>query len=348
MVMIPLLHVLEHGGVLNASGVLSANYCTAWFLNIAAYCAVNTYGLISGYVGYEKKHGWTNFFMLLFQVSFYTILTTVFFAILSPEKINLKIILAAIIPFAYGSYWYYTAYFCLFFVMPYLDIFIKKATRTESRKMLISCFCVFSLLTTFFNRDIGNTVNGYSVLWLSILYLLGAYIKKYDIKVGGYAKAILGYLVCVLITWCSKLLIEFSTDVVFGVPKNGNYLIQYTSPTIVMCSVLLLLCFKELRFTQGCKKAISFFAPAAFGVYLFHREPLIWDFIDNAFAPFASYSTVGMLLATLITALLIWLIGSLIDKMRIQLFFVLKIKQCCENIDRRIINNKWIQLLENN
>ncbi len=87
--------------------------------------------------------------MLLFQVLFYTILTTVLFAILSPEKIGLKVILAAIVPFAYGSYWYYTAYFCLFFLMPYLDIFIEKTTKTEARKMLASCFFVFSLLTTF-------------------------------------------------------------------------------------------------------------------------------------------------------------------------------------------------------
>ena len=149
MMILPVLHVLEHGGVLNASITLSLNYCTAWFLNISAYCAVNTYGLISGYVGYGKKHRWISFFMLLFQVLFYTILTTVLFAILSPEKIGLKVILAAIVPFAYGSYWYYTAYFCLFFLMPYLDIFIEKTTKTEARKMLASCFFVFSLLTTF-------------------------------------------------------------------------------------------------------------------------------------------------------------------------------------------------------
>jgi len=93
---------------------------------------------------------------------------------------------------------------------------------------------------------------------------------------------------------------------------------------------------------------ISFFAPAAFGVYLFHREPLIWDFIDNAFVPFASYSTVSMLFATLISALLIWLIGSLIDKIRIQLFSVLKVKQHCETIYRRIANNKLIRLWVNN
>ncbi len=34
MMILPVLHVLEHGGVLNASITLSLNYCTAWFLNI--------------------------------------------------------------------------------------------------------------------------------------------------------------------------------------------------------------------------------------------------------------------------------------------------------------------------
>ena len=143
MMMIPVLHVLERGGVLNASGVLTTNYCAAWLLNVMSYCAVNTYGLISGYVGYGRKHRWSSFLILMFQVLFYTITTTVAFVFIKPEAVNLKVILGAIIPFAYESYWYYTAYFCLFFIMPYLDILIDRLTKIEAQKMLIATFLSF-------------------------------------------------------------------------------------------------------------------------------------------------------------------------------------------------------------
>ena len=51
MWMVVILHILNKGGVLGATAPLSVGCETARLLEIAAYCAVNCYGLISGYVG---------------------------------------------------------------------------------------------------------------------------------------------------------------------------------------------------------------------------------------------------------------------------------------------------------
>ena len=50
MLMVVILHVLGHGGVLDATTPLSAKYCVSWLIESFAYCAVNCYALISGYV----------------------------------------------------------------------------------------------------------------------------------------------------------------------------------------------------------------------------------------------------------------------------------------------------------
>ena len=55
MVMIQILHILGNGGILNASIGAPVRNNVAWFLEIASYCAVNCYALISGYVGYGRK-----------------------------------------------------------------------------------------------------------------------------------------------------------------------------------------------------------------------------------------------------------------------------------------------------
>ena len=55
MLMVVVLHVLGQGGVLKTSTPLSIGYSVAWILEIAAYCAVNCYALISGYVGVNSK-----------------------------------------------------------------------------------------------------------------------------------------------------------------------------------------------------------------------------------------------------------------------------------------------------
>ena len=56
MWMVVILHILNKGGVLAAAAPLSAGQGTARLLETAAYCAVNCYGLISGYVGVQRRH----------------------------------------------------------------------------------------------------------------------------------------------------------------------------------------------------------------------------------------------------------------------------------------------------
>ena len=65
MIMIPILHVLGHGGILDATEQLSLKYNVAWFMEIAALCSTNVYGIISGYVGYG-----TNCFIFIFRFCF--------------------------------------------------------------------------------------------------------------------------------------------------------------------------------------------------------------------------------------------------------------------------------------
>ena len=57
MWMVVILHILNKGGVLAAAAPLSAGQGTARLLETAAYCAVNCYGLISGYVGVQRRAG---------------------------------------------------------------------------------------------------------------------------------------------------------------------------------------------------------------------------------------------------------------------------------------------------
>ena len=50
MFMVTILHILTQGGILNASGRFTSQYEAGWLLQTMAFCAVNVYALISGYV----------------------------------------------------------------------------------------------------------------------------------------------------------------------------------------------------------------------------------------------------------------------------------------------------------
>jgi hypothetical protein len=95
-----------------------------------------------------------------------------------------------------------------------------------------------------------------------------------------------------------------------------------------------LLCFSKINFGNSWKKIITFFAPITFGVYLIHEEPLIRDnFINGRFKEYLQFNPVVMVLLVLGTAFAIWLVCSLIDKLRLKLFEVLKVKQLASNIE---------------
>ena len=339
MIMIVTYHILLHGGILSNSEPYSLHNSLAWLLEIAATCAVNMYALISGYVGYGRKHRTANIIYLYFQVIFYTVLTTGIFMILKPELVGAKMIIQAVFPFAYDDvYWYFSSYFCLFFFMPALNLMLDKFEKGTMQKLVIGLFIIYSILPTLFHSDFGKTNKGYSSLWLAVLYLAGAYIKKYGVPFRYKKwKNLLGYAGCVVITWGVKIGIELAADKVLHTTKDGNLLGSYTSPTIVLCAVFLLLFFEKLECGKLLTKWIQFFAPLSFGVYLFHEEPLIRKtFMAGRFSGYLTLNPVVMIIAVIGTALGIWLFASMIDKVRLMLFELLKIKQLSRRIAEKI------------
>lgn len=337
MIMIPILHILGHGKILGNATPLSMKYEIAYFIECACYCAVNCYALISGYVGYGKKHNPSKIINLYFQVIFYTVTITAGYYLITHNRIGTKMLINTVIPFAfYNPYWYFTSYFILFFFMPFIDKILDAFSKTAIKKILIISFIIFSLIPVFLQIDFAGIGNGYTFLWIAYLYMFGGYIKKYGIDIEHKSrKNLLFYFVCVFITWFVKFAVEFGTKIVFGTPKEGGYLINYTSPTVLLSAIFLLLFCANLKCNDRAVKFIKFFAPVSFGVYLLHEEPLIVDnFIKNAFVGYLSLNPILMILAVLGTALLIWLVGSLVDKLRILLFELLKVK----NISKKIEN----------
>lgn len=329
MIMIPVLHILGHGGVLWNVETLSVKYELVWLIEVAAYCAVDCYGLISGFVGYGSKYKYSNMLKLYFQVVFYTIIVTGISKIVAPEKVGIEEWIKAIFPFAYETYWYYTAYFYMAFFIPFLNLVLDACDEKKARKLILTIFILYMLVPLISQVDAGKTLNGYSSLWLGLLYLIGAYIKKYNpfnemknlTKIGGYC-------LCVTIVWGTKLVIELLSRQNREVVQNGNWLISFTSPLIVMSAVFLVLFFSNLEIGDKMKKWIAFFAPLSFGVYLIHEEPVVRNLlIKDKFIGYLSLSPIELVIAIIVTGIGIWFVCSLVDYVRIRIFSFLKIQQ---------------------
>ncbi len=334
MLMVCILHVLGAGGVLGATEPFSANYMLGWFLESATFCAVNCYALISGYVGVHAKHKYAGIVNLWLQVAFYSVLILLVFSKFLPAYVTKTEIVKAIFPVSMGQYWYFTAYFCLFFMMPVLGNGIKAASKAQARGALLACFVLLTVLPLFAARDIFSTMQGYSVLWLAFLYCVGAYIKVHGIEKNAKPwLCILVFLLCAILTCLSKVLPAY-----VGASAQEGFLLSYASPTVTVAAIALFLLFARARISRG-RGLIRFFAPLSFSVFLIHTHPLIFaNLLWGAFAFLASQNCCTLLGGVLLAALGIHLSCSIIDLVRHWLFKA-AVTKCTAWIENKLTRN---------
>ena len=351
MFLVATLHVLGAGGVLDSAAPLSPDYETAWLLECAAYCAVNCYALLSGYVGVNGRFRYANLALLWLQAAFYTILIPVAFALLAPGMVGTREVIRGFFPAMSNHYWYFTAYFAMFFFIPAFNYLVKHLKRRQMDVLAVSIVVVFSLLPTVFQRDVADifpgdlfiTYSGYSPLWLALLYILGAYARKYNLFARISCAGAFGiYALCILLTWGEKWMVEGLGMKVLGEYIPGGLLVSYTSPTILLAAAALLAGFSKLRLPAWTAKPIGFLAPLSFSVYLIHVHPLMWRYVmAGRFIAFGSYGTVKLAVSVLGAALGIYVLCSAVDAIRAALFRWLDLRGRLSRLEERYVGDLW-------
>ncbi len=342
MLMVLVLHILGVGGILKTATPLSADYEVAWFLEIAAYCAVNCYALVSGYVGLYSKFKYTNIACTWLQVAFYNVLFSAVAAFLLPE-ITRRHIFDACMPVYNNFYWYFTAYFAVFFLAPLFNRAILALSDKQLYAVAATIFFLFSLAPTFKSGDVFFINRGYSALWLALLYVLGAALRKCDIGSKIKARtAFLGYAACILITWGYKYMAEYHNAADPAAKSWPVFAVTYISPLILLSGIFLVIAFSQLRVAKVPQKLIAFFAPLSFGVYLIHTQRYAWRYLlSGRFAPLATWHPLALGGAVLLFALALFVVCALIEYLRDLLFRLLHIREWLTKIESRLLKDLW-------
>ena len=343
MFMIVVLHVLGKGGILNACSAHSSKYNIAWFLDIASYCGVNCYALISGYVGFGNSFKISRLICLWIEVVFYSLGISIIFKCFYPHSVSAMQILTSFLPVTQKKYWYFTAYFAIYFFIPFFNYLIENLSFKQATSLVICCIMVFSVLPVVslgsVFGDFFVTGYGYSPLWLAVLYLIGAFLKKYYKKdnVKNYAFIVI-YALCIIITYCTKLLMGYIGVTHERALSFSDIFVAYTSPTVLGAGIVLLLLFSHLRIKGLAIRVITFFSSTSFAVYLIQLHPNIWNALDCRFVGFINYNALVFMLAILCSSFMIWLSFSLIDRIRIAMFRALQIASISNRIEKRIMS----------
>ncbi len=345
MFFVLILHIVGKGGILLGVKDNETKFAITCFIQIGVYCAVNCYALISGFVYFseeDKPLKISNYISLWLQVVFYNVMITLIFWKFWPRLIGIKQLVKSFFPVASNQYWYFSAYTGVFFMIPWLNKIVRSSKKEKLKTVMIcmlgfSCYVTIANLFTFEGDPFGLNA-GYSFLWLAILYLMGAYIKKYEIfnKLNKKKTVLIGIFL-LIVTWIWKIEIGELTMYFFGKKIMTDLLISYTSPTILGIAIIMLLIFAKLEIKPFWYKLIRFVTVSSFGVYLIHVQPLVFDnIIGEKFSYIANLPAYLILPAIIGLTIIIFTIGIFIDKVRILVFRFLKFSKLSEQIEKKI------------
>lgn len=158
-------------------------------------------------------------------------------------------------------------------------------------------------------------------------------VHKFDLKLVRYIT-----IGMILLTWLSKIVLENITLRLMGKARYGLLLIKYTSPTILIIGCGLLIIFSNIK----CNKIIPLLrkmTPLVFSAYLLQDNKYIRKyFITDKFSFLATKNTFVMMLGVLFFAIICFVVGILIDKVRLYLFKKIELKKRIQLIEENIFS----------
>ena len=347
MYMIVVLHVLGRGEVLLNVPYLSGKYALAWTLEIAMYCAVNCYAIITGYVYYGTERKWENIVNLWMQTFFYSAgIAVLFFLFNKAQGVSMKEIVKLFVPLSSNRYWYFSAYVGVFLFIPLLNYIVDKCEQKILLRNLIIITVGLSFPTLAFYSDPFALNYGYSTLWLMILYLIGAYYRKYDAIPKKKKVYLMWYLGCVLGTSIAKYLVAYISKMC-GINLPGSFLVTNITPTVLVSAICLFQIFRSIQIKrERVRKNIVCFGMLSYGVFLIHVHPLVAKtYLDGKFAWIAEKPGWLMIILIFFVAALIYIFCLPIEVMRMLVFKICKMSYCSKLIvvnARKVLSKKVI------
>ena len=321
MYMVCMLHTLGDWGVLNACQIGTFSYKAFWLIEILAYCAVDGFGIISGYVLTEKPCKYEKIVEMWFQVLFYSLIVTLLFTMAgSNSSWNRNDIIRDMFPVTYGVFWYFTAYIVLFFATPILNKFILSVDENTAKKGFIILVVLFSGIG--FVTDAFKVQGGYSALWLMVLYCVGGFAKKGNIfKRKSSRSLVIVWLISSILTWYEYIFMR-------------GKLLSYVSPTIVLNGLVMVILFSRIQIKGTLVKKLS---PLAFGIYLFHQNKVINNnYIQDVLAFVVKKNIYIGIIYVVLYAALIFFAGLIVEFGRNKLSKVIKIPELSRKIVKSV------------
>ena len=330
MIFIISFHLARHGFDGVDFLLSNPNSYFLYFLAILGKFGVDIFILISAYFMIKSRFTFRKLLVLGGEVYFYSILFLIIFMLFLTPAIPITImdIIKSILPISHKAYWFITDYIVLMLLSPFLNVGIKKLSRSTFLKLLLLVLFIWTIYPTF----TGDSFEVSEMMFFFVLYLLGSFIRLHvDIDKINMKRLILICSLSLIITYvlfASFDSIESLRQLAFF-NKETSIFKRANSIFIVTSAVSMFLIF--LKRKEFSNKYINYISGSVLGVYLIHSNPFVYPYLFNKFLHVQTYINSPYLIISLIAiTFLIYTISTGIDIVR-----------------RLTIEKIWIHIVDN-
>ena len=312
MFLIVLSHACCHSSFDIASSSISFNKLLVQW-GFLGNIGVNIFVLISGYYLCTKSKTGKSLIQLILQVWFYSVVLFVICKFVFQYRYSFMDYFKVFLPTIFGEYWFFSAYFILSLLSPYLNCFLNRADRNTIKYLICIMVVLWIVIPTFtFQSMYGNDLTR-----MVLFYVIGAYFKLYPDSLS-LKKSVPICLTAFsfFLLFASTLALDYVGQYVDILKNRGTLFYGKSSLLTAACAIGLFVCFIQLPcFTNRIINTIS---SCTFGIYLIHDNPAIREIVWIRILRLADDFGSKYLFAHMITAVLIvFVVSGLIEFVRI-------------------------------
>ncbi|WP_026650858.1 acyltransferase [Butyrivibrio proteoclasticus] len=331
MLMILVLHYNSSADVLLHLGVPATGVQVfATIMEAICITGLNTYVFISGFFMSKSKVKLSRMLQLICQVYFYTILISIAMMMVGTyvvqENDSVYKFVQYIFPISSEHYWFVTAYVIMYLFAPIMNVAVEHLKRVQLKAIIIGLLVWFCIIKSFVPVYFVTDDKGYKYGWFLVLYLIAAYVRKYDVVLFINAKkSALVFLISCGLIFLFSIFFHYVNLTRGGfiyyseVPIHLNFIFTLTG------SLGLFSFFRFYRMRENkVADVVRFVAPLTFGVYLLHMHLEIqgrWvTWIEHLIGRVPVDSVIGYFIHLMISIFIVFVAGIFVDFIRKTIF----------------------------
>ena len=243
------------------------------FLESCCISAVDIFVIISGYFLSNKNDRSVGKALgLIFLFSFFNVFFYLWDVLNELDVFVINVFVRKLIPTSY----FVTLYVVLYYLSPFVNRLIDALADKECRNLMILLFLVFSLYATGVDLlsecsssvwygvspvGIWGNQQGFNIVNFLFLYVVGAYIRRFELPKRLDCLKVPLWLLCILLIFVWAIICEHLH--IHGLRSAW----VYHNPFVILSAALLFVIFRSINIKS---KVVNFFAKSAFPVYVIH------------------------------------------------------------------------------